>query len=55
MPAGVTFNGVPPLTKQGKGFCGHGVRTASNDVMIAGGLLGTVFSMASGKVLGGGK
>lgn len=51
-PAGVYINGVPPITKNGKGLCGHGVRTASQDVIISGGVGGSVGGFALGKVLG---
>lgn len=33
---GVTVNGVPPLVKGSPGLCGHTVKTASSDVVIAG-------------------
>lgn len=51
IPAGVTVNGIPPITKLGIGLCGHGVKTASSDVIIAGGLLGSILSAAAGKAL----
>ena len=54
-PAGVYINGIPPITKTGRGICGHGVMTASTDVIIQGGLLGSIagaaFGMASGAKL----
>ena len=54
IPVGVYFNGLPPLTKSGRGICKHGIRTASTDVIVAGGgLLGTAFSIA-GSLAGGG-
>ena len=51
-PAGVYINGQIPVTKSGKGLCGHGVRTASNDVIISGGLSGGIGGFALGKALG---
>jgi len=33
-PSGILVNGVPPITKSGRGLCGHEVRTASADVII---------------------
>ena len=50
-PAGVTVEGSYPITKQGKGVCGHGVQTASNDVVIVGGGLGGLGGMAVGAAL----
>ena len=52
IPAGVYINGIPPVTKSGKGLCSHGVRTASDDVIISGGLIGQAGSFALGKALG---
>jgi hypothetical protein len=49
---GVYINGIPPVTKSGKGLCGHGVRTASDDVIISGGLGSSIGGFALGKVLG---
>jgi hypothetical protein len=37
-PAGVTVNGVYPITKGCFGLCLHPVMTASTDVIIAGGI-----------------
>jgi hypothetical protein len=47
IPGGVTVNGLPPITKQGKGICGDGVKTASSDVVIKGGGLGAIGGIAS--------
>ena len=33
---GVFVNGQIPITKEGTGACGHGVQTASTNVLIAG-------------------
>ena len=53
IPAGVTVNGIPPITKSGKGLCGHGVQTVSQDVkIVGGGLAGMAGGFALGKVLG---
>jgi hypothetical protein len=52
IPAGVYINGIPPVTKSGKGLCGHGVKTASDDVIISGGLLGMIGGVALGQALG---
>ena len=49
---GVYINGIPPVTKSGKGLCGHGVKTASDDVIISGGLSSSIGGFALGKVLG---
>ena len=51
-PYGVYINGTIPVTKSGKGLCGHGVQTASSDVIISGGLIGQASSFALGKALG---
>lgn len=52
-PAGVTVNGITPITKSGKGLCGDGVKTASQDVsIVGGGLAGMAGGFALGKVLG---
>jgi hypothetical protein len=48
----VYINGIPPVTKSGKGLCGHGVRTASDDVIISGGMAGQIGRFALGKALG---
>ena len=47
---GLEIEGQIPITKGGKGICGHGVTTASSDVlsMGGGGLLGVVVGMALG-------
>lgn len=49
-PGGLTIEGQTPLTKGGKGICGHGIQTASDDVisMGGGGLLGTIVGLALG-------
>ena len=53
MPVGVFFNGIPPLTKSGIGWCKHKVMTASTDVFVSdGGMLGLAMSIA-GAALGG--
>ena len=52
IPAGVYINGIPPVTKSGKGLCGDGVKTASNDVIISGGLSGQIGGFALGRALG---
>lgn len=54
-PAGVTVEGQVPLTKSAKGICGHGVTTASDDVIIIGGgfgIAGMGASFAAGKIFG---
>ena len=52
-PVGIYFNGWPPLTKSGIGWCKHKVTTASPDVIVAGGgLLGLAMGIA-GAALGG--
>lgn len=51
LPGGVTVNGLPPITKGSIGLCGHTVKTASSDVVIAGGGLGGIGSMALGTAL----
>jgi len=51
-PAGVFINGTIPVTKSGKGLCGHGVRTASDNVIISGGGAGQIGSFALGRALG---
>jgi uncharacterized Zn-binding protein involved in type VI secretion len=51
VPAGVTVNGLPPITKQGKGICGHGVQTASSDVIIKGGGMGGALGGLASKAL----
>lgn len=51
VPGGVTVEGLPPLTQGGKGICGHGVKTASKDVLIVSGglgILGSVLGLALG-------
>lgn len=47
---GLEIEGQIPITKGGKGTCGHGVTTASDDVisMGGGGFLGIVVGMALG-------
>jgi hypothetical protein len=53
MPAGVTIEGQTPITKGGKGICGHSPSTASTDVIIVGGGFGPVgalLSMGAGKI-----
>ncbi len=35
-----------------KSLCGHGVRTASDDVIISGGMAGQIGSFALGQALG---
>jgi hypothetical protein len=53
MPAGVTIEGQVPITKGGKGICGHSPSTASTDVIIVGGGFGPVgalISMGAGKL-----
>lgn len=56
VPAGVTINGIIPITKSGKGLCGDGVKTASDDVIIVGGgtggMVGGFALGAAGKALG---
>lgn len=53
VPVGVFFNGKPPLTKSGIGWCKHKVMTASPDVFVSdGGMLGLAMSIAGG-ALGG--
>lgn len=49
---GLTIEGQIPLTKGAKGICGHGMQTASNDVisMGGGGLLGTIVGLALGQL-----
>jgi hypothetical protein len=51
-PSGVTVEGGVPLTKSGKGICGHGVKTASEDVLIVSGGFGALGSLV-GSSLGG--
>ncbi len=51
VPVGVTINGLPPITKSGKGLCGDGVKTASSDVIISGGLIGAIGGQALGAAL----
>lgn len=46
IPYGVYVNGIPPLTKNGRGMCGHKVMTASPDVSIAGGLFDLAASLS---------
>ena len=46
-PYGVTVNGMIPITKTGRGTCGDSVKTASQDVQIVGGLLGTAIGLGS--------
>ena len=47
---GLEIEGQIPVTKGGKGTCGHGVQTASEDVlsMGGGGFLGVIVGMALG-------
>lgn len=47
---GLEIEGQVPITKGGKGICGHGVQTASDDVisMGGGGFLGVIVGMALG-------
>lgn len=52
IPAGVTVNGLPPITKGGFGLCGHKVRTASDDVIILGGALGGFGGLIGGIAAG---
>jgi hypothetical protein len=52
IPAGVTVNGLPPLTKGSIGLCRDTVKTASGDVIIAGGMLDSVIGLAAGAALG---
>lgn len=49
---GVYINGIPPVTKSGKGQCGHGVKTASDNVIISGDLSSSIGGFALGKALG---
>lgn len=51
MDAGVSIEGQIPLTKGAKGICGHGVMSASDDVIIMGGGFGILGSLA-GAALG---
>lgn len=51
-PSGVTVEGSVPITKSGKGICGHGIKTASNDVLIVSGGFGALGSLV-GIALGG--
>lgn len=46
IPYGVFVNGLPPITKNGYGWCGHKVMTASPDVSIAGGFFDLAASLA---------
>ena len=50
LPGGLTIEGEIPLTKGAKGICGHGIQTASDDVisMGGGGVLGMVVGLALG-------
>jgi len=50
LPGGLTIEGEIPITKGGKGICGHGVQTASEDVisMGGGGVLGAIVGIALG-------
>lgn len=50
-PSGVTIEGSIPITKQGKGICGHGVGSASTDVIIVSGGLGGLAGGAIGAAL----
>lgn len=52
VPSGVTVNGVPPITKGAISTCKDPVLTASNDVMVADGLLGTLVSLGASFVGG---
>ena len=52
IPAEVTVNGLPPITKSGRGICGHGVMTASTDVVIGAGLFGAIAGAAFGAASG---
>lgn len=51
IPAGVTVNGMIPITGGSKGLCGESVFTSSLDVSINTGLLGMAANFAAGKVL----
>jgi hypothetical protein len=50
-PGGLTIEGQIPLTKGGKGICGHGIMIASDDVISlgGGGLIGLVVGIALGQ------
>lgn len=54
IPEGVTVNGIPPLVKGSIATCEDTVITASDDVFIVGGLLGSIISAGFGLVSGGG-
>jgi uncharacterized Zn-binding protein involved in type VI secretion len=49
---GVYINGILPVTKNGKGICGHGVKTASDNVIISAGTASQIGSFVLGKALG---
>lgn len=51
-PGGLTIEGRQPLTKGGKGICGHGIMIASDDVISlgGGGLLSLVVGIALGQL-----
>jgi uncharacterized Zn-binding protein involved in type VI secretion len=49
-PGGLTIEGQIPLTKGGKGICGHGIMLASDDVISLGG--GGLLSLVVGIALG---
>jgi uncharacterized Zn-binding protein involved in type VI secretion len=51
IPSGVTVNGLPPIVKGSIGLCGDTVKTASDDVIIAGGLIGTIVNLGAGQLL----
>lgn len=51
-PSGIIIEGTTPLTKGAKGLCGHGIKTASNDVLIISGGFGALGSLV-GVALGG--
>jgi uncharacterized Zn-binding protein involved in type VI secretion len=48
IPGGVYVNGLPPIVKGSIGLCGDTVKTASSDVIIAGGGLGGIAGLAAG-------
>ena len=46
IPEGVLVNGLPPIVKGSIGLCGHSVGSASSDVIISGGGLGSAIGLA---------
>ena len=51
IPAGVYVNGLPPIVKGSIGLCGHKVVTASDNVIIAGGLFSSLVGLGAQAVL----